>query len=270
MSTSDTMNEEVLQGLIPGIARGIESYRFSEGKWKKSYVSVPQETILTIFVNSQELVSSLCTPTKLNCLVVGYLFSENVITGMGDVLSMRLCEEESLADVRLSRTDFSLPQGRILTSGCGGGVSLTSAEPAKVFSDLKATPAQILNLMERLLKGAGLYRISGGIHTSALCENENILVIAEDIGRHNTLDKIQGECLLRKLSTQNKIIITTGRLSSEMVRKSAGMGIPIIVSLTSPTERAVTSSKELGITLIGYAKGKRMIVYSCPERLTIP
>ncbi len=263
----NTKDDEGLQGLVPGVAQDIECYKFTDGNWEKSSVAVPQEIMLTIFVNSQELVSTLCTPTKLNCLVIGYLFSENVITGMADILTMRVCEEESLADVCLNRTDLALPKRRILTSGCGGGVSLTSIEPKKVLSDLKATPMQILNLMNKLLKEAGLYRISGGVHTSAICDKENILATAEDIGRHNTLDKIQGECLLRKLPTQNKIIVTTGRLSSEMVRKTAGMEIPIVASLTSPTERAIISSKELGITLIGYAKGRRMTIYSCPKRL---
>ena len=117
------------------------------------------------------------------------------------------------------------------------------------------------------MKGAELYRISGGIHTSALCENEDILVMAEDIGRHNTLDKIVGECLFRKLSAKNKIMVTSGRLSSEMVRKAARMEIPVVASLTSPTERAIVVGKEAGITLTGYARGKRLSVYSHPERL---
>ena len=188
---------------------------------------------------------------------------------MADIMSMRVCEEELIADIRLKTPDFDLPKRRILTSGCGGGVSLSSAEPKTVFSDLKIAPLQILDLMEKLLKNAELYRISGGIHTSALCDQGDILVMAEDIGRHNTLDKIQGECLLRKQSTKDKIIITTGRLSSEMVRKVASMGVPVIASLTSPTERAIKIGKEAGVTLIGYTKGKRMSVYSCSKRLVM-
>ncbi len=267
MPVNDAMDNSINQDTIPGIAPDMETYNYIDGKWQKLSLAVPREIALTIYVNNQELVSSLCTPNKLNCLVLGYLYSENVISGMSDVLSMRICEEESLADIRLNKTDFVLPQKRILTSGCGGGVSLTSDEPETIISGLKVMPSQIINLMEKMLMEADIYRISGGIHTSALCDEENILVISEDIGRHNTLDKIQGECLLRKLSTNNRIIVTSGRLSSEMVRKAGKMETPVIASLTSPTERAIILAKKLGITLIGYTKGKRMSVYSISERL---
>jgi FdhD protein len=257
----------VIRDLLEGVAPELECYQFSDGEWHKSSVIVPQEKVLTIFVNNQELVSTLCTPTKMNCLVVGYLFSENVISGMGDIASMRVCEEESLADIRLTKSEFTLPSKRILTSGCGGGVSFTTSEASKVISEIKVTPEQILKLMGVLIQEAPLYRISGGIHTSALCDCEQVLVMAEDIGRHNTLDKIMGECLLTKKSTRDKILFTTGRLSSEMLRKAAKMGAPIVTSMTSPTERAIKLSQDLGITLIGYARNSRLTVYSHLERL---
>jgi FdhD protein len=266
MPARETMADKGTRN-VEGIAPEIDCYQFSDGKWRKSSVAVPQEIAFTIFVNGQELVSILCTPTKLNCLVFGYLYSEGVITGMGDVLSMRVCQDESSADVLLSKPDFILPQRRILTSGCGGGVSFSGTEVKKVSSDLRLSPEQILSLMKKMLRGDALYRISGGIHTSALCDSENILVVAEDIGRHNTLDKIQGECLLRKMPTKDGILLTTGRLSSEMLRKTAVMEIPVVASLTSPTEKAIALARDLGITLIGYAGGRRLSVYSHEERL---
>ncbi len=250
-----------------GIAPDMDCYQFSDGEWRGASVAIPREIAFTIFVNNQELVTTLCTPTKLNCLVLGFLFSEGIISGMDDVVSMRVCEDELLADVRLNRSDFTLPNRRVLTSGCGGGVSFSTTTKGKVNSDLKVMPVQILSLMKQLLEGAEIYKVSGGIHTSALCDKENILVMAEDIGRHNTLDKLQGECLLRKLSTEERILITSGRLSSEMLRKASKMQIPIIASLTSPTENAVVLAREAGISLIGYARGRRLSVYSCPERL---
>lgn len=250
-----------------GIIPDMDCYRFSNGEWRRSSVAMPREITFTIFVNSQELVTTLCTPTKLNCLALGFLFSEGIISSVDDVLSMRVCEDELLADVQLNKSEVTLPNRRVLTSGCGGGVSFTTTMKGKIDSDFKAMPAQILSLMKQLLEGAEIYKASGGIHTSALCDNDNILVMAEDIGRHNTLDKIQGECLLRKLSTKERILITSGRLSSEMLRKASRMGTPIIASLTSPTENAVLIAREAGISLIGYARGRRLSVYSCPERL---
>jgi FdhD protein len=228
---------------------------------------VPREISLKIFINGRELVTILCTPSKINCLVLGYSLSEGIIGGLGDVTSMRICEDESLADIYLKKADFTLPKSRILTSGCGSGISLTSGETKKINSNIKVSPESLLFLISKLAEGATLYRKAGGIHTSALGEEGNLIVISEDIGRHNTLDKILGECLIRKIPTKDKILLTTGRLSSEMLRKAAGMDIPIIVSLTSPTDRAISLARDMGITLLGYASGKRFSVYTCFERL---
>lgn len=257
--------EEEIQTLNNGAMPDISCHQFADGEWRRSSVAVPKEMALNIFINGQELVTTLCTPTKLNCLVLGFLVSEGIITGMSDTTSMRVCEDESLAEVRL-KTEFSLPKKRILTSGCGGGVGFTE-KINRINSDIMATPTQLLSLMKRLLAEAELYQFSGGVHTSALCEGENILVMAEDVGRHNTLDKILGECMLRKVATKDKILLTTGRLSSEILRKAAKMEIPIVVSLTSPTERAILLARDAGITLVGYARGRYLSVYSCADRL---
>ena len=113
-------------------------------------------------------------------------------------------------------------------------------------------------------------RFTGGVHTSALSDTRNLLVVAEDIGRHNTLDKIRGECLMRGISTRDRLLLTTGRISSEMLLKAAKMQSPVVVSRHSPTERAVLLARELGITLVGHARGGRLLVYSHPERLGRP
>lgn len=112
-----------------------------------------------------------------------------------------------------------------------------------------------------------LYRLSGGVHTSALSDNKNLLVVAEDIGRHNTLDKIHGECLLRGLSTKDRLLLTTGRVSLEMLLKTARMQAPVVVSRHSPTEGAISLARDLGITLVGHVRGRRLLVYTHPERL---
>jgi len=118
-----------------------------------------------------------------------------------------------------------------------------------------------------LFRQQELFQLGGGIHCSALCDRRQILILAEDIGRHNTLDKIMGECLLRKLPTEDGILLTTGRISSEMLLKAARMQTPIVVSRGSPTERAISLGKELGISVIGYARGNRLSVFSVEERL---
>ena len=251
---------------LKGIAPDVVCNRFSGVRWGRTSVHVPGEMALTIYVNRRELVTILCTPTKLNCLVFGFLYAEGIISGIGDVASIRLCEEESLADVMLNNPGFEWPMQRTLTSGCGGG-STFKTQAQRVDSDLVAAPKQVLSLMKQFQKQMVLYRLCGGVHTSALSDTKSLLVVAEDIGRHNTLDKIQGECLLRGLSTRDRLLLSTGRVSSEMLLKAARMLAPVVVSRHSPTGSAVSLARDLGIALVGQARGGCLSVYSHPERL---
>jgi len=258
----EAIGESTIKGAVPDILCD----RFSDEGWVRTSAHVPSEMELTIYVNRRELVTILCTPTKLNCLVLGFLYTEGIISGMGDVASMRVCEEESLADVRLSNPKYRLPTLRTLTSGCGGGVAFKT-QVQKVDSDLVVTPTEVLSLMKQFQKQMELYRLCGGVHASALADTKNLLVVSEDIGRHNTLDKIMGECLLRRLSIRDGLLLSTGRISSEMLLKVAKMRVPVVVSRTSPMGRAISLACDLGITLVGYARGSRLSVYSHPERL---
>ena len=254
---------------LKGIAPDVVFDRFSGEGWGKTSSHLPSEMALAIYVNRQELVTILCTPTKLNFLVFGFLYAEGIISGLGDVANMRVCEEESLADVTLSNSEYELPTQRTLTSGCGGGATFKT-QGQKVESDLVATPKEVLSLMKQLQDQMVLYRLCGGVHASALSDTKKLLVVAEDIGRHNTLDKIQGECLLRGLRTRDRLLLSTGRISSEMLLKAAKMQAPVVVSRHSPTGSAVSLARDLGITLVGHASGSRLSVYSHPERFGCP
>ena len=261
----ETQERQDLEG-IGGVSPDISVDRFTDEGWVRTSTHVPSEMNLTIYVNQQELVTILCTPTKLNCLVLGFLYDEGIISSMKDIASMRVCEDDSLADVRLTNQDFQAPKLKTLTSGCGGGATFKT-EGFKLSSGLVVAPHKMLSLMKQFQDRMDLYRASGGVHASALCDGNKLLVVAEDIGRHNTLDKIQGECLLRGLTTRDAVLLTTGRVSSEMLLKAAKMQVPLIVSRTSPTERAVVLANELGIALAGYARASRMLVYAHAERL---
>jgi FdhD protein len=126
---------------------------------------------------------------------------------------------------------------------------------------------EVLSLQKQLQEQMELYPVSGGIHTSALADTKRLLVMAKDIGRHNTIDKIQGECLLRNISSKDGILLTTGRVSSEMLLKAAKIQVPVVVSRHSPTSGAITLARDLSITLVGYARHTNLTVYSHPERL---
>jgi len=254
---------------VKGVEANVACDRFSEEGWIATSVHAPSEADITIYINHRELVTILCTPTKLNCLILGFLYSEGIISGMGDVASMRVCEDESTADVMLKNTDFQMPSLRTLTSGCGGGSTFKN-KGERVVSDACVTPEEVFSLMKQLQERMELYRLSGGVHTAALSDGKELLVVTEDIGRHNTIDKIQGECLLRRIPTKDRFVLCTGRVSSEMLLKAAKMEAPVVVSRHTPTARAISLARDLGITLIGHVRGGRMWVYSMPERLGRP
>jgi FdhD protein len=258
----EAMNKSDLKGVMPDVVFD----RFSSERWDRTSVHLPSEMALSIYVNRQELVTIMCTPTKLNCLVLGFLYAEGIISSMDDVASMKVCEEESLADVILGNSEYVLPTKRTLTSGCGSGATFKT-QGQKIESDLAVTSKEVLSLMKKLQEQMKLYRICGGVHGSALSDTLNLLVVAEDIGRHNTLDKIQGECLLKGLQTRDRLLLSTGRISTEMLLKATKMQIPVVVSRHSPTGSSVSLARDLGISLVGHARGDRLSVYSHLERL---
>lgn len=253
--------------------RELVSYsQYANGEWQRISGELPNEMLLSLFVNGQELVSILCTPEKLNCLVIGYLRSEGFIDSLDEIATMRTCLEESLADVQLTHQLAALPTRRILTSGCGGGVSFDLGENVQPLnSSWCVSPSQILSSLKLLQRESQSQKINGcirrGVHVSALSDGDNIIVQAEDIGRHNTLDKILGECMLRRIPTEDLLLLTTGRISSEMLGKAAKMGVPIVASINSATRRAVTLGADLGITVVGYARGSQLSVFSGEGRL---
>ncbi len=259
----DTLDELAIEGVSPEMTVN----RYSESGWTSAPARVPSEMDLTLYVNGQEFVTILCTPAKLNCLVLGFLYAGGIISSVKDVAGMRVCKDDALADVKLVNANYRSPALRTLTSGCGGGTALKT-EGVKVDSQLTVTPEQVISLIRQLQSRMELYRAAGGVHASALADADKLLVVSEDIGRHNTLDKIQGECLLRNLPTKDRVLLSTGRVSSEMLLKAARMQVPVVVSRTSPTERAVRLAADLGIAIVGYARGGRFTVYSHPERLS--
>jgi FdhD protein len=231
---------------------------------------VAREVPLKVYVNRGELITLVCTPQNLRDLALGFLYLEGLIHGLDEVADLRVRDDEGIVEVRLTR-DVELPTRRLLIRGCGGGSTFTGAsmQTKKIASNLRVTPSQILGLMDRLYGEAKLYQSTGGVHTSALSDGHQLLVVASDVGRHNTIDKIQGQCLLEGMDTREHILLTTGRLSTEMLNKGARMQVPVLVSRSSPTDMAVEMAKARGLTLIGYAHSEQIHVYSGQERVKL-
>jgi len=178
-------------------SRSLIYSHYSANGMKTMEREVVREAPVTVYVNGRELITFLCTPHNLRYLVLGFLYLEGIIASLDEVALLRVCDEEEMIEVRWTQ-DGELPTRRVLTSGCGGGTTFAdlSIQTSKVDSTLKVTPSQILGLMRRLYREAELHRTAGGVHTSALSDGQQLLVVASDVGRHNTLDKIQGQCLL--------------------------------------------------------------------------
>jgi FdhD protein len=229
------------------------------------------EIRLSIVIGDRELVSLMCSPWKLRELVLGFLYVEGFVEGPDDIELLRICLEDRLAEVVLRDADFTPPARRILTSGCTGGQTfgkyLEEIDRFRVEPTPAVEPTLIYRLMRQLYESATLYKRSGGVHTSLLAIGEQAQLVAEDIGRHNTLDKLQGEALLRGIPTSGSLILTSGRISSEMLIKAAIMGAGIVCSRTSPTELAITLAERLNLTVVGYVRPASMNVYSHPWRL---
>jgi FdhD protein len=212
----------------------------------------------------------MCTPVHLEAMAVGFLFNEGVIDSMNEVEDVRVCEHDDNVDVWLSHS-VEQPQSWRRTSGCTGGVTavdtLARVDVSFNGEQPKVSPEAITHIVEMLIQSQELYRETGGVHTSALSDGEKIVFIADDIGRHNTLDKIAGLCLINNVWPETRILISTGRISSEMLQKAARIQAPILISRTSPSSLSIEMAERYGITLIGYARRDRFNVYSNHQRI---
>lgn len=243
-------------------------------KKEEAAVCVPTERAITIMLNGEELVTFLATPAKLKELAVGYLFSEGFIRGV-DELSKSTVDSDGYVWVKTKKqisAGSREPRRKILTSGCGRGLSFTLSfkpgEIKKVKSGQTFSRETVIRLMNETLLKAKVHKVTGGVHVSSLGDNSGVILLHEDVGRHNTVDKVIGDCLLKGVSFNDKVLCTSGRIASEMIIKAAIAGIPVVVSHTSPTDVGVEMGEKYGITVIGYVRANKMTVYSHPSRLT--
>jgi len=250
-----------------------QSIRYIRYQAKKASL-VDADTIVeapvSLTVNGSNWLTFMCTPILLEELAIGFLYNEGILEKLDEVSDVRVCEHGDNVDVWLNHK-AQQPASWRRTSGCTGGVTgvdlLAHPDISFTGNQPKIPPETIMNLVERLVEVQSLYRETGGVHTSALSNGEKILISAEDIGRHNTLDKIAGLCLMNNVWPMTRILITTGRISSEMLQKAARLNAPILISRTSPSSLSIEMAERYGITLIGYARKHRFNVYANKQRV---
>jgi FdhD protein len=239
--------------------------RVDDGKCEKGLHEVIEEAPIALFVNGRHAMTAMMSPVQLEDFVTGYLYTEQIIKNVDEIESIRI--EKNRMSVITKNLFRVLGPKKTILSGCGGSVSFIDTEKLpKVTSQYRISTADIRNAAKAVLNSE-LHVTTGGIHIVALLDKAKILAISEDIGRHNALDRVIGFALRNKIDLGKTWVIVSGRISSEMVRKCLIAGIPIIVSRGATTTLAVETAEKTGLTVVGFARSSKMVVYTHSQRI---
>jgi FdhD protein len=226
---------------------------------------VIEEVPMALFINGRHAVTSMMSPVMLEEFVTGYLYTEQIIKSIDEIESIKI-EKNRMSVITKNLFKVLGPKKTIL-SGCGGSTSFIDTEKLpKIHSDYTISTANIWTSVKAVLNSE-LHMTTGGIHIVALLDREKILAISEDIGRHNALDRVIGYGLRNKIDLSRTWVVVSGRISSEMVRKCLIANIPIIVSRGATTTLAVDTAEKTGLTVVGFARGGKMVIYTHSHRI---
>ncbi|WP_240675851.1 formate dehydrogenase accessory sulfurtransferase FdhD [Ammoniphilus sp. CFH 90114] len=251
--------------------------QYTRDGWKKLVDQVAAEYPLTIKINGQEFATLVCTPEYIEDLVVGFLMSEGVISQFDDIEGMVLQKHVGIIQVTSKKVNpyyQEFHSKRYIASCCGKGRQgfyfLNDARMAKDLKQAKNTTLtveQCFSLMDQLHATSTTFQCTGGVHNASLCDKQGIIVSRMDIGRHNALDKIYGHCLRNQISLSGKVMVFSGRISSEILLKVAKIGCEMVLSKSAPTELALELAQDLGITTVGFIRKDSLNIYTHPERI---
>ena len=250
-----------------------EIHEYRTGFARKPVNSI-REVPLTIILNDREVVTLLCTAKHPEYLAVGFLKSDAFLSSPDQITDLTVREEEDqiVAEVKTCHDPWkNRIMERSITSGCGKGTNfgrnVTTISRRRLAGDVSVTPDQVLALARQLHERSALYNDTHGCHNSALCTPEEILIFREDIGRHNAIDMICGQCFLDDISVDDKMIVSSGRVASEILLKVVRIGIPVLCSTAVATSFSVGLARKTGITLIGNIKKESFWVYNDAGRI---
>ena len=272
ISMKNLFNNYIL-GPLPETPSLTASVVGQDQEGSKITTSVVTERPLTIFLNSQEIVTVMTVGDYPDMLAVGFLLNQNMLRVDDEIISLDFDDDLDVVIVRTKReTDFEQQlKKKTLTSGCAQGTVfgdlMEKFEKISIGSSAILKTTWLYALSQKINSTPSLYLKVGAIHGCVLCKEDQPLIYMEDVGRHNAIDKIAGYMFLNKISAKDKIFYTTGRLTSEMVIKTVQMGIPILISRSGFTAWGVELAKEAGLTLIGRAKGRRFTALSGLDRI---
>ena len=227
---------------------------------------VVEEVPVALFVNGRHAMTAMMSPVQLEDFVTGYLFTEQIIKSVDEIESIKI-EKNRISVITRNLFKVLGPKKTIL-SGCGGSVSYIDAEKLpKIKSDLVISLEKINESIRDALS-SDLHRTTGGIHVVALLDTEKVISVSEDIGRHNAVDRVIGHGLRTGIDFSRTFIVSSGRISSEMVRKCLIANIPMIISRGATTTLSVEIAEKTGLTIIGFVRAGKMNIYSRPQRIT--
>ena len=250
----------------------------SSGKVQTISDFVAEEKPLQLFVNSTFWATILCSPTNLKELAVGHLLSEGIVKSVDEIEEVVLKEAEGTCTVRLKSTvnvddriSISRLHTRVITSACGGGSPYQyKGKIPKAESTLKVKAQVLFDSVNQLNFKAEGFRQTGGLHVAALYKGDGSLVaLAEDVGRHNAVDKVIGMAALKKANFGDCFIALSGRISGDVAFKAAKVGIPIVASLSAALSSGISTAQESNVTIAGFVRGKRLNIYTFPERVLV-
>ncbi len=239
--------------------------RYRNGVKENTDDSVVNEITLDLSINFRNLTSLSCSPQHLEDLAAGYLVSSGIISETNPLKELRFESAKNIMHIDLA--DNSVIKDMIFSKmrpvGCGTGTLLFAQKNISVSSSrVKIRKEKISELMNEFNRSSEVFRETGGVHSAAISDGQNILVMREDIGRHNAIDKVIGYLYRRSEKIGDKIVLTSGRMSSEIVLKAVYSGISVIISRSAPTARAIEAASESGITLVGFARSANFNIYT--------
>ena len=255
-----------------------EILRLGKGYTEQIEDSVVTEYPVTIKINGEEFVTLICSPEYIEDLVIGFLASEGIIRKYEEIIEVWMDEHNGFVHVQTNNINpyyQRFHNKRYITSCCGmsrpGFVFVNDAMHIRKKNTVrtKISSEECFKLMNELQQSSIIFKSTGGVHNASLCTVNQMLISRMDIGRHNALDKIYGYCLKNNISLQNKLLVFSGRISSEILLKAAKIGCEMVLSKSAPTELALQLAEQLGITTIGFIRNETLNVYTCPERLEV-
>lgn len=242
--------------------------RYKEGQTSESTQEVAEEVPISMLINGRHYATAMISPGLEKEFVLGHLLSEGLINGLDEVESLEL--EKSTARAIIKNPIRTVSSRKRIVSGCGGGASfLDPSKLPKVESDLALGESEIFSAM-KTITSSELHEATGGVHSAGLFGRRgDALVVVEDIGRHNALDKAIGFGLERDVRFSETYAACTGRISSEMALKCSAAGIPVIISRGATTSLAIEIAEKTGLTIIGFVRGGKMNIYSACQRVAV-